>query len=144
MTPDDDAVAQLAQAWASGDGDGVIDSVTPDVVHNVSQGRTQVGVERLADYLRDLARTRRERWKDVVILDGPPGRHAIEFTIYGSYLRSIHGLPVANGQSYVLPAGMFLTARDGLVGRISMFWNQAEWLRQITGEVRVTQTDGGR
>ena len=49
---------------------------------------------------------------------------AAEFTVIGEYLATDEGLPEANGQTYMLPAGAFFTLRDGRVARISNYYNQ--------------------
>jgi steroid delta-isomerase-like uncharacterized protein len=53
--------------------------------------------------------------------------------VIGEYLATDEGLPEANGQTYVLPAGAFFTLRDGRVARISNYYNLQDWLAQVTG-----------
>ena len=46
---------------------------------------------------------------DMVIMTSPDGaRAAAEFTVHGEYIATDEGLPKAEGQRYVLPAGAFL------------------------------------
>jgi steroid delta-isomerase-like uncharacterized protein len=81
-----------------------------------------------------MTRCYRERLEDIVILTGPtPDRGAAEFTVIGEYLATDEGLPEANGQTYVLPAGAFFTLRDGRVARISNYYNLQDWLAQVGG-----------
>jgi len=42
------------------------------------------------------------------------------------------GLPEAKGQRYSLPAGSFLTLRDGRITRITTYYNLADWMRQVS------------
>jgi len=58
-------------------------------------------------------------------------RAAAEFMVHGEYLRTDPGLPAAHGQRYVLAAGAFFEIRDGLIARVTNYYNLAEWLRQI-------------
>ena len=52
--------------------------------------------------------------------------------MHGAYVQTAPGLPVATGQTYVLPAGAFFTLRDGRVARIDNFYNLPDWLRQVS------------
>ena len=79
-----------------------------------------------------MSRHYREELRDLIVLIGPHGRYAAEFTVHGTYVATDGDLPPAHGQSYVLPAGMFLTAIDGQIGRITTYYNLAEWQRQVS------------
>ena len=73
-----------------------------------------------------------EQLKDIVILAEPAGaRAAAEFTVHGVYKATDAGLPEATGQTYVLPAGAFFDVRDGLIARVSNYYNLPEWMRQV-------------
>jgi steroid delta-isomerase-like uncharacterized protein len=58
-------------------------------------------------------------------------RGAAEFTVNGQYLATDEGLPEANGQTYVLPAGAFFEIRDGKVARITNTYNLNDWIAQV-------------
>jgi len=58
-------------------------------------------------------------------------RGAAEFVVNGQYLVTDEGLPEANGQTYVLPAGAFFEIRDGKVARISNTYNLNDWIAQV-------------
>ena len=38
----------------------------------------------------------------------------------------------AKGQSYILPAGGFFEIRDGLISRITTYYNLNDWVRQVS------------
>ena len=59
-------------------------------------------------------------------------RAAAEFMVRGKYLATADGLPPATGQEYRLPAAAFFTFRDGLVASVRMYYNAADWLRQVS------------
>jgi steroid delta-isomerase-like uncharacterized protein len=62
------------------------------------------------------------------------GRHgAAEFVVHGEYLATDEGLPEAAGQTYVLPAGAFFDCGQGLIARVSVYYNLADWTRQVGG-----------
>jgi steroid delta-isomerase-like uncharacterized protein len=58
-------------------------------------------------------------------------RGAAEFIVHGQYLADDEGLPPATGQRYVLPAGGFSTSRDGLISRVTVYYNLADWIAQV-------------
>ncbi|MEM6679931.1 MAG: isopropylmalate/homocitrate/citramalate synthase, partial [Pseudomonadota bacterium] len=35
-------------------------------------------------------------------------------------------------QTYRLPAGAFLEVRDGLIARVTTYYNLKEWIRQVS------------
>ena len=79
-----------------------------------------------------MNRSYRETLTDMVIMSNDDGtRGAAEFTVNGQYLATDEGLPEANGQTYVLPAGAFFEIRDGKVARISNTYNLNDWIAQV-------------
>ena len=81
-----------------------------------------------------MTRCDREQITDIVILTEPSGtRAAAEFVVHGTYLQSDEGLPEAQGQTYILPAGAFFDIRDGRVARVSNHYNLQDWIRQVGG-----------
>ncbi|CAH2598623.1 Isopropylmalate/homocitrate/citramalate synthase [Rhodovastum atsumiense] len=120
-------------AFNAGDEVAFLALLTEDVVHDINQGGREVGHEAFARFLARMNACYRERIADLVILTAPDGtRAAAEFTVHGTYLKTDPGLPEAQGQSYVLPAGAFFTLRDGRVARISNYYNLQDWLAQVT------------
>ena len=132
MTDETTVIHRYYDAFRAGDVEAMLDCVTEDVVHNVNEGRARVGRDRFREFCLHMSRCYREDLRDLVVLSGPPGRFAAEFTVHGTYLETDGDLPEARGQGYVLPAGAFLTAQNGQIGRITTYYNLAEWLRQIT------------
>ena len=61
-------------------------------------------------------------------------RAAAEFTVHGKYLATAEGLPAANGQSYTLPAGIFFEIDDGLISRVTTYYNLQDWIAQVSKE----------
>ncbi len=60
------------------------------------------------------------------------GRAAAEFTVRGTYLSTAEGLPEANGQTYSLPAGIFFEVDDGLISRVTTYYNLSDWTAQVS------------
>ena len=81
-----------------------------------------------------MNRSYRETLTDIVIMSNDDGtRGAAEFVVNGQYLATDEGLPEANGQTYVLPAGAFFEIRDGKVARITNTYNLNDWIAQVGG-----------
>jgi steroid delta-isomerase-like uncharacterized protein len=106
--------------------------LTDDVVHDVNQGERQVGKDAFETFMAHMNRCYRERLTDIVIMANEDGtRASAEFIVNGEYLATDEGLPKANGQTYVLPAGAFFEVRDGKVARVTNYYNLGDWIAQV-------------
>ncbi|HSX89875.1 MAG TPA: nuclear transport factor 2 family protein [Pseudomonas sp.] len=106
--------------------------LSDDVVHDINQGERQVGKATFAAFMDKMNRCYRERLADIVVMQNESGsRAAAEFVVHGQYLADDEGLPPANGQTYVLPAGAFFEIKDGKVARISNYYNLNDWVAQV-------------
>ena len=116
-----------------GDIDGMLALVAEDVIHDVNQGERRVGKERFHAFCARMAHHYREELQDIVIMaTGDGSRAAAEFNVHGTYLESETGLPPAEGQSYVLPAGAFFAVRDGKIARVTTYYNLTDWIVQVS------------
>lgn len=128
-----DLVRRYYDAFNAKDTPAMLACLHPEVTHHVNEGEVRVGHERFAAFCAHMARCYDETLSDVVILSAPdaPGRFAAEFTVTGTYLSTDGDLPAARGQTYVLPAGAFLTVDGGAIVRLVTYYNLADWLRQV-------------
>lgn len=137
MSAREDTAALIARYYAAfnaGDNDAMLACLTEDVAHDINQGGRQSGKAAFRDFLKHMDRCYRERLTDIVVMTAPDGaRAAAEFVVHGAYLATDEGLPPANGQTYVLPAGAFFEIRDGLISRVSVHYNLADWIAQVGG-----------
>jgi steroid delta-isomerase-like uncharacterized protein len=86
-------------------------------------------------FSQHMSRCYREQLTDIVVMPSSDGlRAAAEFNVHGTYLETDEGLPPANGQTYVLPAGTFFAIGNGLINRVTTYYNLTDWLMQVTGE----------
>ena len=119
-------------AFNAGDMPAFLDLLADDVVHDINQGERQVGKATFAAFMDKMNRCYRERLDDIVVMQNAAGdRAAAEFVVHGEYLANDEGLPPANGQTYVLPAGAFFEIRNGKVARISNYYNLNDWVAQV-------------
>ena len=119
-------------AFNAGNWAGMLDCLADDVAHDINQGARQVGKAAFAQFLAHMERCYRERLSDIVLMANDDGtRAAAEFVVHGAYIATDEGLPPANGQTYVLPAGAFIAVEAGRITRLSMAYNLADWTAQV-------------
>jgi steroid delta-isomerase-like uncharacterized protein len=128
-------VNRYYDAFNRGDAEGMIACVADDVVHDVNQGARRAGKAAFRQFCAHMSRCYKEQLEGIVVMATPDGgRAAAEFNVIGSYLVAEEGLPPAKGQTYRLPAGTFFAVRDGLITRITTYYNLTDWLLQVAGE----------
>ncbi|MFT9257159.1 MAG: ketosteroid isomerase-related protein [Acetobacter sp.] len=129
-----DLVARYYALFNAGDREGFLALLTDDVAHDINQGGREIGRDTFRLFLQRMDRCYSEQLKDIVVMADASGtRAAAEFIVHGTYLSTDDGLPDANGQTYVLPAGAFFEIRDGRVARITNYYNLEDWMKQVAG-----------
>ncbi|NOS90134.1 MAG: SnoaL-like domain-containing protein [Methylococcaceae bacterium] len=120
-------------AFNSGDMDAFLNLLTDDVIHDINQGKREIGKEAFTQFMACMNHNYKEQLVDMVIMANDEGtRAASEFVVLGEYLKSDEGLPAANGQTYRLPAGAFFEIRDQKVARITNYYNLQDWIAQVS------------
>jgi steroid delta-isomerase-like uncharacterized protein len=128
-------ITRYYDAFNRGDAEGMIGCVADDVVHDVNQGARRTGKAAFRQFCAHMSRCYKEQLEGIVVMATPNGgRAAAEFNVIGTYLVAEEGLPPAKGQTYRLPAGTFFAVRDGLITRITTYYNLTDWLLQVAGE----------
>ncbi|MGQ2950686.1 MAG: ketosteroid isomerase-related protein [Agrobacterium sp.] len=103
-----------------------------EVVHDINQGERQTGKAAFASFMDHMNHCYKENLTDMVIMASADGKRAsAEFTVNGEYLKTDEGLPQADGQKYVLPAGAFFDLKDGKVSRVTNYYNLNDWIAQV-------------
>lgn len=119
-------------AFNAGDVDGMLACLSDDVAHHVNEGEIRQGKVKFRAFCEHMNRCYKENLTDIVLFSAMEGtRGAAEFTVNGTYLLTDAGLPVARGQTYQLPGASLMTLRDGLICRVTTYYNLADWLRQV-------------
>lgn len=125
-------VARYYESFNRGDAEAMLACLTEDVAHDVNQGPREIGKDAFRTFMARMAASYRERLEDVIVMVSDDGtRAAAEFTVHGTYLTTDGDLPPARGQTYVLRGGAFFDVRDGLIARVTNYYDLTEWLRQI-------------
>ncbi|WPC04222.1 nuclear transport factor 2 family protein [Pseudomonas benzenivorans] len=119
-------------AFNAGDMPAFLALLDEEVVHDINQGERQTGKVAFAAFMDKMNRCYRERLSDIVVMQNQDGnRAAAEFVVHGEYLADDEGLPPAQGQTYVLPAGAFFEIDGGKIKRISNYYNLNDWIAQV-------------
>lgn len=128
-----DLLTRYYAAFNAQDWDGMLACLAEDVAHHVNEGQVRRGKALFAEFLGHMDRCYSERLEDIVVMASEDGaRASAEFTVHGTYKETDPGLPDAQGQTYVLPAGTFATIGDGQIVRITTYYNLADWTRQVS------------
>lgn len=125
-------IARYYEAFNRGDSEGMIACVGDDIVHDVNQGSRREGKDAFRAFNANMSRCYQEKLEGIVIMANADGtRASAEFNVVGKYLVAEEGLPPAKGQPYRLPGGTFFAVRDGLIRRVTTYYNLTDWLTQV-------------
>jgi steroid delta-isomerase-like uncharacterized protein len=141
-----DTVALIERYYAAfnaGDSAGMLACLAEEVVHDVNQGSRRTGKAAFRNFMAHMERCYAEQLENVVVLATSDGaRAAAEFDVLGTYIETDEGLPPASGQTYRLPGGAFFEVKDGLIVRVTTYYNLAAWLKQIAAPAAPPQDAG--
>jgi steroid delta-isomerase-like uncharacterized protein len=135
-----DTVALIERYYAAfnaGDDEKMLACLAEDVVHDVNQGARRTGKTAFRAFSAHMERCYAEQLESIVVMATADGaRAAVEFDVLGTYIETDDGLPPATGQTYRLPAGAFFEVTDGLIARVTTYYNLAAWLKQIAAQAQ--------
>ena len=127
-----DLIERYYAAFNAGDWEAMLACLTDDVAHDINQAARQTGKAAFRAFLAHMERCYREQLTDIVVMASPDGtRAAAEFVVHGAYIATDDDLPPAAGQRYILPAGAFFEIADGLIARVTVYYNLSDWVRQV-------------
>lgn len=120
-------------AFNGGDMDAFLNLLTDDVIHDINQGKREIGKDAFTQFMACMNFNYKEQLVDMVVMASADGlRAAAEFVVLGEYIQTDEGLPSASGQKYKLPAGAFFEIRDNKVARITNYYNLEDWIAQVS------------
>jgi steroid delta-isomerase-like uncharacterized protein len=125
-------IERYYQAFNAGDSEGMLACLADNVVHDVNQGARRTGKEAFRVFTAHMERCYAEQLENIAVMATADGaRAAAEFDVLGTYIETDEGLPPASGQTYSLPAGAFFEVENGLIARVTTYYNLTAWLLQI-------------
>lgn len=123
------------EAFNAADSESMLACLADDVVHDINQSGREEGKAAFRAFLGRMSTAYRERLSDIALMVNKDGtRAAAEFIVHGEYLSADEGLPPANGQAYRLPAGAFFEITNGLIRRVTVYYNLSDWIAQVSEE----------
>jgi steroid delta-isomerase-like uncharacterized protein len=119
-------------AFNAHDTAAMLECLTEDVQHEISQGGLETGKQAFASFMAHMDKCYLEQVLDLAIMQNPDGtRAAAEFRLEGQYLQTDGNFPAAKKQHYTLRVGAFFELRGGKIARVSNHYNLPDWLRQV-------------
>lgn len=126
-------IQKYYNSFNQGDMDTFLSLLTDDAIHDINQGKREIGKEAFARFMSGMNTNYKEELVDMIIMATADGsRGAAEFVVLGEYLQTDEGLPEAKGQTYRLPAGAFFEIRDNKIARITNYYNLQDWIDQVS------------
>ena len=120
-------------AFNAMDVEAILACLDDNVAHDINQGDRETGKMAFRAFLGRMDHAYSEQLRDIVIMTNEDGRRAAaEFIVDGIYKVADEGFPAAHGQNYSLPAGGFFEVADGKITRVSVYYNLADWIAQVS------------
>lgn len=120
------------KAFNSGDMETFYSCLSPQVIHDVNEGKSEVGIPAFQAFMDRMNLCYKEELRDIHLMSDENGSHlAARFIVHGTYLKTDPGLPEAKNQKYIIAAGAFFEVSDKKIKRITMYYNLADWIKQV-------------
>lgn len=126
------AIRAYFDAFNQHDAEGLLATLSEDVVHDINEGPREEGKEAFRRFKAHMDACYREEILDLVIMTNGE-RGAAEFTCRGQYIATDSGLPEALGQAYSIWAAAFFEVKGGLITRVTSCYNLRAWIEAVGG-----------
>lgn len=119
-------------AFNTGNDEALLALLHPEVIHDINQGGREIGKEKFATFMKHMRKCYKETVEELVIFCNDSGtRGSAEFMVRGEYIQTDQPLPKAVGQAYTLKVGAFFSFEEGLIKRVTTYYNLNEWIKLI-------------
>lgn len=127
----DQLMRDYVDAFNRHDAKGMLATLSDDLVHEINEGETQVGLENFRAFKDHMDECYREQLVEVVYFANG-NRGAIEFICEGEYIKTDEGLPEAKGQKYAIRAAAFFEESDGKLSRVTSYYSLKGWIEAVS------------
>ena len=132
MHPTETLMRRYYECFNNQDVEGMLELLSEDVHHEVSQGGLELGRATFRQFLLHMNNCYEETIRDLVVMFNSTGERAgAEFMLDGTYKNTDGNFPQATGQRYTLRVGAFFELREGKIARVSNHYNLQDWLHQV-------------
>ncbi len=126
------AIQAYFDAFNRKDVEALLALLDEHVVHDVNEGPTETGRETFRTFKTGMDGAFDEQIGELyVMVNGDRG--CAEFVVNGTYTRTVQGLPEAENQEYQIPACAIFEVRDGMIKRVTSYYNLRAWTDAIEG-----------
>ncbi|RYG86386.1 isopropylmalate/homocitrate/citramalate synthase [bacterium] len=126
------AIQAYFDAFNRKDVEALLALLDDHVVHDINEGPTETGRDAFRAFKTEIDRAFDEKIEDLVIMTNGD-RGCAEFVVDGIYSGTVEGLPEATGQEYRIPACAIFEVREGLIKRVTSYYNLRAWTDAIEG-----------
>lgn len=127
-----DLLRNYYEAFNSGDMKRFLSYLDPEIIHDVNEGKSEVGISAFQAFMDRMNACYKEHLVDIRLMSDSGGENlAARFIVEGTYLKTDAGLPEARGQKYRIPAGAFFEVKNNRIRRMTMYYNLADWIKQV-------------
>lgn len=131
MNETEQLIRAYFDAFNRHDAEGLLATLSDDVVHDINEGGREVGIEAFRRFKAHMDRCYREHIRELVVMTAGE-RGAAEFICEGEYLATDGNLPPASGQKYAIPAAAFFEVRHKKIVRVTSYYNLKEWIDAVS------------
>lgn len=126
------AIQAYFDAFNRKDVEALLALLDEHVVHDINEGPTETGREAFRAFKAEMDQAFDEQLEELYIMvNGDRG--CAEFRVTGKYTKTVEGLPEANDQEYQIPACAIFEVRDGMIKRVTSYYNLRAWTDAIEG-----------
>lgn len=124
-------IEKYYQSFNQHDVEGMLACLHSEFKHDVNEGSEKSGKETFKSFLNYMNEHYREELKNIVIMSDGENNYAAKFIVDGTYLKTDGKLPPARGQHYVIPAATLFELKDGLISRVTTYYNLNDWIERV-------------
>lgn len=125
-------IQKYYDSFNKGDVQGMLSCLHSDFTHDVNESSAKTGKESFKEFLQYMNEHYQENLENIVVMSDGGVHYSAKFIVNGTYLKTDGKLPTAHGQKYKIPAATFFEIKEGLIQRVTTYYNLNEWIRLVS------------